>query len=76
MMNEWCYPTVQMEMEVHSICCRLEKEGLDLPDIAITGGIASEDQVFKALAFGAPYVTVVGHWPGGDGRRDERQEGR
>ena len=60
MMNEWCYPTVQMEMEVHSICCRLEKEGLDLPDIAITGGIASEDQVFKALAFGAPYVTVVG----------------
>ncbi len=60
MMNEWCYPTIQMEMELYSICRRLEKVGLELPDIAVTGGIASEDQMFKTLAFGAPYVTVVG----------------
>ena len=60
MMNEWCYPTIQMESELYTICQRLEKEGLELPDIAITGGIASEDQVFKTLAFGAPYVTMVG----------------
>ena len=60
MMNEWCYPTIQMESELYTICQRLEKEGLELPDIAITGGIASEDQMFKTLAFGAPYVTMVG----------------
>ena len=57
MMNEWCYPTIQMESELYTICQRLEKEGLELPDIAITGGIASEDQVFKTLAFGCLLYT-------------------
>ena len=60
MMNEWCYPTIHMESELYTICRRLEKEGIELPDIAVTGGIATEDQMFKVLAFGAPYVTVVG----------------
>lgn len=60
MMNEWGLPAVCIESALAEICGRLERTGLALPDIAITGGITSEDQVFKALAIGAPYVKVVG----------------
>ena len=60
MMNEWCLPTVAMESELVQIMSRMEKEGLSLPHIAITGGFVMEDQVYKALAFGAPYVSAIG----------------
>ena len=60
MMNEFGYPTVALEAIVVNIARKLHGEGLTLPAIAMTGGFASEDQVFKALAFGAPYVTAVG----------------
>ena len=60
MMNEWGLPAVCIESALAEICERLEHAGLVLPDIAITGGITSEDQVFKALAIGAPYVKIVG----------------
>jgi glutamate synthase domain-containing protein 2 len=60
MMNEWGLPAVCIESALTEICGRLERAGLVLPDIAITGGISSEDQVFKALAIGAPYVKLVG----------------
>lgn len=60
MMNEWSYPTIVLEKKVVEICKRLEKEGFTLPAITITGGFASEDQVFKALALGEGYITSVG----------------
>ncbi len=60
MMNEWCLPTVAMESYLAEIMSRLEKEGVTLPHIAITGGFTMEDQVYKALALGAPYVKAVG----------------
>ena len=60
MMNEWGLPAVCIESVLPAICERLQGKGLSLPDIAITGGIASEDQVYKALAIGAPYVKLVG----------------
>lgn len=60
MMNEWSYPTVVLETKVVKICKKLSKEGLILPAITITGGFASEDQVFKALALGEGYITSVG----------------
>lgn len=60
MMNEWGYPAVLIEAALLPICKQLESEGLDLPAIAITGGFASEDQVYKALALGAPYIQYVG----------------
>ena len=60
MMNEWALPTVCMEAAIVDICKKLTAEGLVLPAITVTGGFATEDQVFKALAFGAPYVTAVG----------------
>ena len=60
MMNEWGYPAVLIEAAIVPICQRLEAEGIRVPDIAITGGFATEDQVYKALALGAPYVKIVG----------------
>lgn len=60
MMNEWGLPAVCIESALPEICGRLERAGLTIPDIAIAGGIASEDQVYKALAIGAPYVKLVG----------------
>lgn len=60
MMNEWGLPAVCIESALPEICRRLESRGLVVPDIAITGGITSEDQVYKALAIGAPWVKIVG----------------
>ncbi|AHM57881.1 hypothetical protein EAL2_808p03770 (plasmid) [Peptoclostridium acidaminophilum DSM 3953] len=60
MMNEWSLPTVAMEDAVCRIVERLKKEGLWIPAITMTGGFASEDQVFKALAYGDGDVTAIG----------------
>lgn len=60
MMNEWGYPAVLIEAALTSICKCLETDGFEIPDIAITGGFATEDQVYKALALGSPYIKAVG----------------
>jgi hypothetical protein len=60
MMNEWGYPAVLIEATLVPICKRMEAEGLTVPAIAVTGGFVTEDQVYKALALGAPYVKAVG----------------
>ena len=60
MMNEWGLPTVCLESELVAILRRMEAEGLPLPAVALTGGFSTEDQVYKALAMGAPYVKAVG----------------
>lgn len=60
MMNEWCLPTVCMESILVGILEKLKAEGLDLPKVAITGGVVMEDQVYKALALGLPHISIVG----------------
>jgi len=60
MMNEWGVPTTYLESLLHSYLDRVASKGAHLPTVAIAGGIALEDQVLKALALGAPYVTMVG----------------
>ncbi len=60
MMNEWGLPAICIESALPEICARVEGLGLVVPDIAIAGGIASEDQVYKALAIGSPWVKLVG----------------
>jgi hypothetical protein len=59
MMNEWSYPTIELEGIVHTFMAELEKEGAWLPSIAIGGGIVFEDTVFKVLSLGAPYVKLA-----------------
>ena len=60
MMNEWGLTPVMMEAEVVKICKKLRSQGLELPKIVITGGFATEDQVYKALAFGDGEVMGIG----------------
>jgi hypothetical protein len=60
MMNEWSLPTVCLEDAVVRICDKLKAEGLTLPAMVMTGGFASEDQVFKGLAYGNGYVAGIG----------------
>ncbi len=60
MMNEWGIPTLQLESLIYKIIERLKVGGYDVPQVAITGGIAMEDQVFKALALGASHIGLVG----------------
>lgn len=60
MMNEWSLPTVTLESHIVAIAKNLKAENRFLPAVTITGGFASEDQVFKALALGEGLVNHVG----------------
>ncbi len=60
MMNEWGLPTVVLESVVAGILRKLADEGLALPAVSIAGGFTMEDQVYKALALGAPHIRLVG----------------
>lgn len=60
MMNEWGIPPVEIHSLTYEYVHKLAKKGKYVPDIAFAGGIAFEDQIFKALALGAPYTKIVG----------------
>ncbi|KJS87540.1 MAG: glutamate synthase [Peptococcaceae bacterium BICA1-8] len=60
MMNEWGIPTVYMESMLYDILKKFKKKNYSMPQVAIAGGFAMEDQVFKGLALGAPYVNLIG----------------
>lgn len=51
-------------MELHSLLYqyakRLDEKGKHVPALTVAGGITFEDQIFKGLAMGAPYVKMVG----------------
>ncbi len=59
MMNEWGIPTVYLESLLYQFLRRLEAKGRFIPSCAIAGGIVLEDQIFKALALGAPYIQAI-----------------
>jgi glutamate synthase domain-containing protein 2 len=60
MMNEWGVPPV----EIHSLLYQYAKKLADakkyVPALAVAGGFTFEDQIFKGLALGAPFVKLVG----------------
>ena len=60
MMNEWSHPTIDLIKIVNRLIGELREENLWIPEIAIAGGIAMEDTMFKALALGAPNIKLVG----------------
>jgi len=60
MMNEWGVPAVELHSLLYDICRKLDEKGDYVPDIALGGGFAFEDQIFKGLSLGAPYVKVIG----------------
>jgi len=60
MMNEWGVPSVELWSLTYEYCKYLDEKGEFAPDIAFAGGITFEDQIFKALSLGAPYVKLIG----------------
>jgi glutamate synthase domain-containing protein 2 len=60
MMNEWGIPPVELHSLLYQYAKRLDDKKEHVPAIAVAGGFTFEDQMFKALAMGAPYVKLVG----------------
>ena len=60
MMNEWGIPPVYLHSLLYRYAKRLADKGQYLPALAVAGGFAFEDQIFKGLAMGAPLVKLVG----------------
>ncbi len=60
MMNEWGVPPVYLHSLLHQYADRLAKRGDYLPALALAGGFSFEDQIFKGLALGSPYVKIIG----------------
>ena len=60
MMNEWGMPPVELHTLTYQYAKRLAERGEHVPAICFAGGFTFEDQIFKGLALGAPYVTLLG----------------
>lgn len=60
MMNEWGVPLVNLHALLNQYAGRLAERGEYVPPIAVGGGFAFEDMIYKGLALGAPFVKMVG----------------
>ncbi|HUX48255.1 MAG TPA: FMN-binding glutamate synthase family protein [Dehalococcoidia bacterium] len=59
MMNEWGIPAVYLWSLAFRFAEKLAAEGEHIPDIGLASGFAFEDQIFKGLSLGAPYVKFI-----------------
>ena len=60
MMNEWGVPPVHLHSLLYRYAKQFADRGEHVPAIAVAGGFTFEDQIFKGLALGAPFVKLVG----------------
>jgi len=60
MMNEWGMPVVELHSLLYQYVKRLDDRGMKVPALAFAGGFTFEDQIYKGLALGAPYVKLIG----------------
>ncbi|UCG53335.1 MAG: FMN-binding glutamate synthase family protein [Candidatus Latescibacterota bacterium] len=60
MMNEWGMPPVELHSLLYTYTKALADKGEYVPGLAVAGGFTFEDQIFKGLALGAPFVKLVG----------------
>jgi glutamate synthase domain-containing protein 2 len=60
MMNEWGIPPVELHSMMYQYAKRLADKKKHVPTLAAAGGFVFEDQIFKGLALGAPFVRLVG----------------
>lgn len=60
MMNEWGVPPVELHSLLYQYAKRIADKGEYLPALAVGGGFIFEDQIFKGLAMGAPFVKLIG----------------
>jgi glutamate synthase domain-containing protein 2 len=60
MMNEWGVPPVEIHSLMYQYTKRLADKGEYVAPLVAAGGFTFEDQIFKGLALGAPFVKLVG----------------
>lgn len=60
MMNEWGMPPVELHSLLYNYAKHLFDQGEYIPALALAGGFTFEDQIFKGLALGAPFVKLIG----------------
>jgi glutamate synthase domain-containing protein 2 len=59
MMESWGVPSLLLHARAYEYASILAQKGQKVVDLAFGGGIAREDQIFKALALGAPFTKMV-----------------
>lgn len=59
MMESWGVPSIFLHSKAYEYAKILADKGHDVVDMAFAGGLAREDQIFKALALGAPFTKLV-----------------
>ncbi len=59
MMESWGVPSIFLHSKAYEYASILAGKGKKVIDLAFAGGIAKEDQIFKALALGNPYTKLV-----------------
>jgi len=52
--------TVELHSLLYQYAKRLSDQGATIPALAVAGGFTFEDQIFKGLSLGAPFVKLVG----------------
>jgi glutamate synthase domain-containing protein 2 len=60
MMNEWGVPPVELHSLLYKYAKQLHERKKHVPALAVAGGFTFEDQIYKGLALGAPFVKLVG----------------
>ena len=60
MMNEWGVPPVELHTLTYQYTKAMAENGHSVPALAFAGGFTFEDQIFKGIALGAPYVKLIG----------------
>lgn len=60
MMETWGVPSILLHSKAIEYASLLsKKKGVKVVDLALAGGLAREDHIFKALALGAPFTKLV-----------------
>ncbi|HID30222.1 MAG TPA: FMN-binding glutamate synthase family protein, partial [Desulfobacterales bacterium] len=59
MMESWGVPSILLHSKAAEYAKLLADKGKDVVDMAFAGGLAKEDQIFKALALGAPFTKLI-----------------
>lgn len=59
MMESWGIPSIHLHSKAYEYAKILADKGEDVVDLSFAGGLVKEDQIFKALALGAPYAKLV-----------------
>jgi glutamate synthase domain-containing protein 2 len=59
MMESWGVPSILLHAKAYEYASILAAKGQKVVDMSFAGGFAKEDQIFKGMAMGAPFVKLI-----------------